>query len=518
MFVQMFVAMIPAEKSLAASENDVLRGGVQTIDELKNKYQAHADVKALYNRFGIDGNDLTKNKAKNVTFKFKQQGSSGTRTVGRINFASTKDHNIGSFAGSTFYSRSASEWQGSTKAYYFGKQKGTDGKTYQVWVLKDCGNIAYRPTESTKTPAPKPSPTPKPTPPTVIAPKVSCTRLAADRTTGKKAVTVRFTGQYSANQDNLVNGFTFDFGDGDKIRHDGPVIEHTYTNDGLKQKKYTATLTINSTTGDKRSSACKSTISVLPEVCEYNPKLKPNDSNCGVCPYNSALAPDDPRCKPEPVCENNPNLKPNDPRCKCPDKPELTADDPNCSTPGRQKKVKNITRGGTLSKNNLSSARAGDIIEYTLITTNPNVVARENYLVDDYIGDLLDYADIDLAFLESQGGTFSAGQKIVSWPNQKIPANGDIEKKFRIVMKNPLPTTNSPNSTSTDFDCKLENSYGNDVTIPVECPVLKQVDSLPNTGPGTTIAFAFAFTTISGYFFARARLLAKEIGIIKRGF
>jgi hypothetical protein len=513
MFVQISAAMFPAEKSLAASDNDVIRGGVKSITQLKSKYDSHADVRELYNRFGLDGDDINKNRAKNVTFKFKEQGSRGTRTVGRINFASTRDHNLGSFAGSTFYSRSASEWQGSTPAYYFGKQKSSvDGKMYYVWVLKDCGNIAYRPADSTQTPPPK---TPPKTPPQVV-PKVACTRLTADKTVGKKTVTVRFTGQYYANQDNLVNGLTFDFGDGTKIRHNGPIIDHTYTNDSLRQKKYTARLIVNSTAGDKRSDACTVSITLLPEVCELNPNLRPDDPKCGICPYNSNLAPDDPRCKAEPVCINNPALKPDDPKCKCPSNPEITADDLSCSPPSNLKKARNITQNLSPEKTLTVNAKAGNVIEYSLITTNPNIVARSGVTVEDYIGDLLDYAEVDQAFLSTQGGTFVANTKIVRWENQTIPAHGELEKKFRIVMKNPLPSTNKPNATASDFDCQLENSYGNDTIIPVECPVLKQVETLPNTGPGATIAAAFSITTLSGYFFARARLLSKEVGIIKK--
>lgn len=514
MLVQITAAMFPAEKSLAASENDVLRGGVTSVKQLKSKYDAHADVRSLYNRFGLNGDDLTTSRAKNVTFNFQDQGAKGTRTVGRINFASTRDHNLGSFAGSTFYSRSAAEWKGSTPAYFFGKQKGTDGKMYYVWVLKDCGNIAYRPAESTETPD---KPKPKPEEPKKVLPKVACTRLTADKTVGKKSVTVRFTGQYSANQDNLVTGLTYDFGDGIKVQHNGTVIDHTYSNDSLKQKKYTAKLTINSTTGDKRSAACQATITLLPEVCEKNPALKPDDPRCGaVCPYNPNLSPDDPRCKSEPVCENNPALKPDDPKCKCPTNPELTADDENCSPPGNLKKARNITQNLSPEKTMTTPAKAGDVIEYSLITTNPNVVTRDGITIEDYIGDLLDYADLDKAFLSTQNGTYAADKKVVIWQNQTVGARGELEKKFRIVMKNPLPATNQPNATASDFDCRLENSYGNDVLIPVECPILKQVETLPNTGPGTTLAIAFTVTVFSGYFLARARLLSKEVGMIKK--
>lgn len=495
--VQIVATSIPARQSLAASPNDVISGGVSNIDELRAKYHAKGDVKALYNRFGIDARHLTNANANYTSFNFQDQGSKGTRTVGRINFASTNDHNLGQFGGSTFYSRSASEWQGSTPAYFFGKHQGTDGRYWYVWVLKDCGNIAYRPAEG-----PQP-----PTPPTV-----TCTSLTADRRTGVKSLSVRFTGAYSANQSNVVNGLTFNFGDGQSIRHNGPVIDHTYTNNTGAPITYTATLTVNSTVGDKTSPACQTTITVTPDKCTTNPNLP----ECNPCPYNPALSKNDPKCVE--MCPNNPSIPKTDPRCMCPDNPKLTADDPNCTTPGRQKKATNITQKLDSNQTLTSKARASDVIEYTLITTNTNVVEKKNFLVEDYVGDILDYADLDTAKLEQSGGKFNATTKVIYWENQKIPAKGELVKSFQVKMKDAIPVTHAPSASSTSYDCKIQNGYGNEIALNVDCPALKQIEQLPNTGPGESIFFAFAVTTVSGYFFARSRLFTKELNIIKQDF
>lgn len=525
MFIQIVAVSFPAEKSLAASDNDVIRGGVTSIGQLKSKYDAHADVRALYNRFGINGNDINDAGVDNVSFNFKNQGSLNTRTVGRTNFASTNDHNLGSFGGTTFYSRSAAEWNGSTPAYYFGKHKGTDNNYYHVWVLKDCGNIAYRKTDAPDKPVVNPpSPPPKtpttptaPTPPPTT-PTVACGRLVADKTSGTKFISVRFTGSYDASQSNIVNGLTFDFGDGTVVRHNGPVIDHEYTNNTTQPKTIIARLTINSTVGDRTSAACTTTITILPEVCALNNALLPNDPRCAVCPYNSSYTIDDPRCKPAPVCENDPTLKPDDPKCKCPDNPSITATDPKCTTPGKLKKVRNITQNLSPEKTLTTRVKPGDVLEYSLITTNTNIVPKTNITVDDYVGDILDYAVLDTAQITKDGGTFNTQTRTIRWENQRIPARGELVKTFRVTVKNPVPSTNSPNSTSTDFDCKMQNGYGNELSLSVECPVLKSVEQLPNTGPGATLGIAFGITAIASYFFARSWLLAKELGIIRREY
>jgi hypothetical protein len=484
MFVQLFAAMVPAERSLAASDNDVVRGGVNNITELRGKYFAQADVRELYNRFGISGGDIDDAGVSNTTFNFQEQGSKGTRSVGRVNFATTEDHNLGSFSGTTFYSRSAGEWQGSAAAYFFGQHKGTDNNMYFVWVLKDCGNIAYRradavgvltpetpnytpPPVTTETPAPTPTPVPAPTidtPPPVeteTPQEVACTSLKADKTEGKKSLSVKYKGEYSASSPNTVSGLTFDFGDGSSVRQTSTETEHTYVNNTEQTITYKASVTVHSTKGDKKSPACETTIQVAPETC-------------------STAA--------------------------------------SCVAPKRTKSVQNITQKLNSAKSILSKARASDILEYSLTTTNSNDATINDYVIEDYVGDLLNYAEIDQTFLKAQGGSFSTEKKTITWPKQAIAAHANVKKEFRVVLKNPLPSTNRPNATSPDFDCKLQNGYGNEVVVNVDCPTIKNIEELPNTGPGTTVVAAFSLSTISGYFVARARLLSKELSIIKRGW
>lgn len=384
MCIQLFAALAPPEKSVAASRNDVIYGGVTNIDDLRSKYNSNADVRALYNRFGLGSGDLTRAGASKVNFNFQQQGDRGTKTVGRINFSNTNDRNLGSFAGSTFYSRSASEWQGSTNAFYFGKRKGTDGRWFYVWVLKDCGNIAFRPTTG-------PSATVKPVP--------------------------------------------------------------------------------------------------KPPVKDI---LKPGPAP--VVPITPVTTP-----PPETSPESPPEI---------PTPPNIKA----------VKSVRNITQNLSSELTNKTPARGGDIIEYTLRVTNTGESPFRNYTIEDNIDDILDYATLDTGYLSAQGGQFTGGHT-VSWPDQTIPAKGKVEKTFRVTVKETVPSTNTPNATAPEFDCRMQNGFGSsEVTVMVECPVLKTVEELPNTGPGTTVAIMVSVSVLAGYFFMRNRLLSKEVGIIKRSY
>ncbi len=384
MLVQIFAAMVPAERSLAASNNDVVKGGVDNMQQLRNKYNNQADVRGLYQRFGLEAEDLKDGGAQHVSFAFQSQGSQGTRTVGRINFDFTKDQSVGVFAGQKFWSRNASEWQGSTPAFYFGRQIGTDGKYYLVWVLKDCGNIAYRPTEGpqpglspnkpvdTPKPTPKPKPTPAPTP--------------------------------------------------------------------------TPTTTTTTTT---------TTVVAQPEV-----------------PANIEI----------------------------------------------KKSAVNKTRNLSPALTTQTAAKAGDVIEYTLITKTTGDKPVQNYTIEDYIGDVLDYADLDMTSVFAQGGKFSSNEKKIIWEKQTIPVGNGLTKTFKVTVKNPIPNTNSPNATAPDFDCRMQNGYGNEVVIKVDCSVTKAVETLPNTGPGTNLAIIFGLTTLSGYFLARNNLISKELWLIRKRY
>lgn len=393
MFLQLFAAMVPAERSLAASSNDVIRGGVNNIGQLRSKYYSQADVRALYNRFGITGGDIEVSGVKNVSFNFQSEGSKGTRTIGRTNFQSTNDNYLGLFAGTKFYSRSAAEWRGSTPAYDFGKHKGTDNNYYRIWVLKDCGNIAYRLLDRPTSPKPAPAPTAP-----IIAPTPAPTPSP-------------------------------------------PAPAPTPT-------------------------PAPTPITAVPVVA----------------------------------------------------KPTTCRDTGTCLPPERKKLAENITQRLSTTLTAASLAKPDNVVEYTLVTTNKNDVDIVQYDIEDNIADLLDYAELDKSFLAKEQGQLLADKKTIAWPKQTITAGQTDKKVFRVVLKNTLPATNQPNTTAPDFDCKMQNGYGNEIIIKVDCHPIKKMEQLPNTGPGTAIVAAFSLSTLSGYFVARARLLAKELGIIRKSW
>jgi fimbrial isopeptide formation D2 family protein len=185
---------------------------------------------------------------------------------------------------------------------------------------------------------------------------------------------------------------------------------------------------------------------------------------------------------------------------------------------GEKKTVSNLTRNLVGEAALDSAVRAGETLRYTLTTTNSQDYPRNDVTIVDDIGDVLDYATLNLAALEAEGGSFDAGQNKITWSDLTVPANSQIELNFEVTLLNPIPATNRPSTVSGDFDCVIDNTYGNTVNMSVQCPAVKGLESLPNTGPGTSLIAVMGITLTTGYFFARARLMSKEIQIIRTDY
>ena len=138
-------------------------------------------------------------------------------------------------------------------------------------------------------------------------------------------------------------------------------------------------------------------------------------------------------------------------------------------------------------------------------------------MIEDYIGDILDYANLNVASVTEAGGVYDEETMKVRWENVTIPAKSSVEMSFEVQLKDPVPATNSV-STSASYDCTIENTYGNQLSLDVDCPAVKGIETIPNTGPGESLAMITGITVVVGYFFARSRQLSKEIDIVRTDY
>ena len=231
------------------------------------------------------------------------------------------------------------------------------------------------------------------------------------------------------------------------------------------------------------------------DVCPNKPGVQTNPQECDVCPDKPGTQLDESDCKP---CEDSQT------------KNDLTA----CLE--YSKKATNITQN--LSDANGTTANPNDTIVYTLTTANNGEIDIKDYHVNEGLGDVLDYADV----VDLHGGTIDE-YKNVTWPKTTIKSKSSVENKITVKVKSEIPQTPASSSDSQHYNMMMTNVYGNVVEIKLPQNLTKTVElvtttQLPNTGPGTSLIIGFSLTMIIGYFFARSRLLAKEMDIVRLDF
>ncbi len=184
-----------------------------------------------------------------------------------------------------------------------------------------------------------------------------------------------------------------------------------------------------------------------------------------------------------------------------------------------KKGVSNITQ--KIADANGTTAKAGDELEYSLSVSNTGNTDAGNYVIDsDQLNDILEYSDLT----SYEGASYDKVHQRLTWPATTIPKAGTITKKFRVKVKSPIPTTPPSASDPLSFDFALRNVFGNEVIVKVDKPIPAIVyegvssaspSEIPDTGPGQTLLISLLAATVIGYFYARARLLAKEVELVK---
>ncbi|HIA92368.1 TPA: DUF11 domain-containing protein [Candidatus Saccharibacteria bacterium] len=177
---------------------------------------------------------------------------------------------------------------------------------------------------------------------------------------------------------------------------------------------------------------------------------------------------------------------------------------------------------------------ADEIIEYRLTVQNSGNVEYEDYtLPNEYVSDVLEYADVisgsgervsepeaynsEISLLG--GGKLNDG--VITWSSEdKLEPGETIEKLFFVQIKNPIPETNQVASNPLRYDCQIDNTYSNTISIKIDCPVEKQVEQtiqgLPNTGAGQSFSLLVLVVGVSVFLYQRNKLLSTELSIIKQ--
>lgn len=459
MVLQMFAVFSPPQASLQASPNtDLINGGFSTKTEAVNHCRNNSqDFKTILNYFGISCAALSDGTVTSIS---PHDYNDRLYSMGRLSYGTKGETPVRIPDAGTFYVRHF--WSlNHNPSYKALKVKDRTGQVH--FILFDCGNLV-----SIGIPTPPP-------------PVDECPNIPGNQTTREECdvcpnkAGIQTTREQCDVCPNKAGVQTTQLG-----------CDVCPNRDGVQTNPNNCDMCPNKAGVQDTSLEC--------DVCPGLPGIQTLPAQCDICPERSGVQTTEAECKP---CEESQTRN------------DLTA----CLE--YKKTAKNNTNNGADA--NGTTVNGGDVIEYTLTTTNKGKIDIKGYQVTESIGDVLDYADV----VDLHGGTM--GQySAVSWPKEDIKAGKSVEHKITVRVKNPIPSTPTSSSDPKHFDGVMTNVYGNVVEIKIPPSVVKNIEiattTLPNTGPGTSLIIGFSLTTFIAYFFARSRLLANELDVVRADF
>ena len=502
--VQIFAVISPAEASNQCSSNDIIRCGFKSKSEAVQRCNNNTQgFRTIVEHYGINCTTLANSGVQTIN---SRAYNNQLYSMGRNPYQKPGEYPVNIQGAGTFYLRPLSSW-GNT-SYKMLVTKTPDGMPFMV--MYDCGNIVIQ--NGYKPPAPKPEP------PAVL--KVA----KVNEPTGsvKPGDTIKYTIAFSN-----TGGTAAFFSVNDRLDPELEYVSSQYngwifTNNGQSLKWSNNTPPFY-TFGNTDVFGTPGFITITAKVREGTPSgksvcntawledvdiptkqvRKTNEST--VC--NKIII----DCPPNTIAQPNGDCK-TPPPVKTEDKKPILA---------IEKKAKNITKN--IDDANGTTASAGDIIEYSLTTKNyGDGESKDTILKQEELADVLEYADLDFNSLD--GAVFDQDTQTLAW-NKPISIKPDqsVTKTFRVKIKNPVPQTPTPSGNPGSFDLLLTNVYGNTIQIKLPGGVPKQTEkvitqTLPNTGPGEALIIGGILTTFVGYFFARTRLMAKELELVKQEY
>lgn len=512
LIVQSFTVFVPSTSANSSHPSDLIRGGVNSLSELLTAYDKNKQgYRDIMNYAGITRDELKAMKKTSINSRDHGTKDGQWLSWGRVSrMSAAKGETKHNANGQTVYSRplwrldktTYTKKHGSTYTALVGSSK----KMGKFAIIMDCGNLVTR-----KNP-PKPEKekdvtvcrpgvgvitikesekkaTDKPADSDECKPKVAaCSNLVISKIERTK---FNLKATASVERGATVTGYVF------TVRANnasGAVITtKTVTTSALTAESgvielnnvgtYYASVTVKTSLGDKTSDNCTGPIVVAPlDKCEVNPSLPKNDPECKPCPGNEQLWINSPECNPVTV-EN--------------------------------KTASNLTQG--LSDASQGTAVASDRIEYKIAVTNAGKVPATASFKEE-LDDVLEYATLQ----DMGGGTFDEATKTLTWPTVTLAAGEKQTRTFVVAVLPTIPSTARGTSEPTSYDCVMNNTFGDNVQIPVQCDVPKVIEQtvteLPHTGPRENMLFAGALLVIVSFFWARSRQLGKEVRLVRKEF
>lgn len=504
--VQMFAFVNQPEPTLASSSNDIIPGGFTTRDQaVLYCLDGNKDITKIFAYYGLTCDIIANATTETIrsTDQNKQYDSLGRNPQGPViartgkptNEYAVNIPNVG-----RLYMRNLWAWDsGAYSTYKVLRMTNKHGQV--IRIMYNCGNIVTVGVYQPPAPPAAPNPTPPKDPPYQTPPAVPTPGSAACASLVPTALderTYRFKAQ-ATGKDYTVKSYVFVFGDGTSktvtTSAKSATAEHTYRATRTYNASVKINVSVQGTSGQVAQTVqCQTTVATnTPDACPNVVGTQASKSECDVCPNIPGTQNTEAECKP---CEAS----------------ESSDDALVCLV--LSKVARNVTQ--KIDNADGTMANGGDTITYTLLTTNNGKTTIRDYVIEENIADVLDYADVT----NLNGGKIEG--VLVRWPATTLSPGETVRKRLSVKVKNPIPSTPVSVSDASRFDLIMNNVYGNAVNIKLQPNIVKTTElttqRLPNTGPGETVAAVFAFTVFVSYFYARTRLLAKEMDIVRTDY
>lgn len=482
--VQTFVLLNPPEAHAAASSANLVFEGASNKEDFLRAYDAnidragHKDIQQIFTYFGITRDDLR--NAREGYFNSRDFNLS-LWSVGRISYdAGTpyeKPHVL-SGSNSTLYARKLLRFDQHPRTIDSGTNykaligQRADGSWFGVSLL--TGNIAY-------TSIPQVSPNPE----------ASCSNLFITKASSSK---YRFTATAVARHGATIKSYTFTTATSKKAKPTEISIQSSdpqaWVEIELPEKgTYSSKVVVDTSLGKQTGGDCeqKFVVSDTP-ACTFNLTLAESHSDCKPCPGERSLWYKNEACIADFAI----------------DKAVVNA----------TQKLDDATRGIALP---------GDRIQYVLSVTNTGTNIGKYQLNND-LTDVLEYADL----LDTDGGTIEkniqngGNDTRVVWQPLSLHPGKTASKVITVQVKSVLPSTPQNTINPESYNCVMSNSFSKSTHVKVECPTIKVIENtvakLPSADIIDNLAFGGIVALITLYFYVRARLLQKEVQIIRKDF
>lgn len=168
-----------------------------------------------------------------------------------------------------------------------------------------------------------------------------------------------------------------------------------------------------------------------------------------------------------------------------------------------------------------AEVRAGDRIRYTLAVRNVGDTEYKDFVFEENLTDVLEYADVvDAGGSQLERASDSTDQtKQLKWEATSIAPQELVSRSYTVAIKRPIPTYAVGQLNPGSYDLVAESNFGeNPVRLAVAAPLAKRLEGLSRRLPlvpsGVVLAGLVIWEVGMIGIWLRTRIIRRELAIM----